>query len=57
VAAVGRDAQHILLDFLPSSDTINAAGYCGTLDKLKETVYRKRPESMQHDMIMLHNSK
>jgi hypothetical protein len=56
MAAVLWNAQGILLDFLPVGETMNAAHYCGTLNKLREAVCQNRPGKMQDGVIMLHDS-
>ena len=57
MATVFWDAQGILLvDFLPPGETINAARYCQTLNKLREAVRRKRPGRLTEGVILQHDN-
>ena len=64
MATVFWDTKGVLLvDFLPPGETVNAARYCETLNKLREAVRRKRPGrlsegfSLQHDNATPHTAK
>lgn len=64
MATVFWDVRGILLvDFLPPGETINAARYCQTLDRLREAIRRKRPGhltkgvTLQHDNATPHTAK
>ena len=53
----------LLVDFLPSGETVDANRYCQTLDQLREAIRRKRPGRLskgvilQHDNATPHNAK
>ncbi|GFO30415.1 histone-lysine N-methyltransferase SETMAR [Plakobranchus ocellatus] len=52
-----RDAKGvILLDILPQGQCINAARYCGTLDRLKEAIRRKRPGLLRRGVVLQHDN-
>jgi hypothetical protein len=57
MATVFWDIHRVLLvDFTPSSSTINAAAYQETLKRL-ETIQRKRPELLTKGLgVLLHNN-
>jgi len=57
MATVFWDAQGVLLvDFTPHGQTVNAARYCQTLNKLRDAVRRKRPGLLSKRPIMLHDN-
>ncbi|GFO45365.1 histone-lysine N-methyltransferase SETMAR [Plakobranchus ocellatus] len=56
-ATVFWDAKGvILLDILPQGQCINAARYCSTLDRFKETIRRKRPGLLRRGVVLLHDN-
>jgi histone-lysine N-methyltransferase SETMAR len=46
----------LLVDFLPRGESVNAAHYCETLDRLREAVRRKRPGLLSTGVILLHDN-
>ncbi|GFN79762.1 histone-lysine N-methyltransferase SETMAR [Plakobranchus ocellatus] len=46
----------ILLDILPQDQCINAARYCSTFDRLKETIRRKRPGLLRRGVVLQHDN-
>ena len=46
----------LLVDFLPSGETVNANRYCQTLDKLREALRRKRPGRLSKGVILQHDN-
>jgi histone-lysine N-methyltransferase SETMAR len=45
-----------LVDFTPSSSTINAAAYQETLKRLKESIQKKRPVLLTTFLLLLHDN-
>lgn len=57
MATVFWDCRGILLvDFLPSGESVTAGRYCETLDRLREAVRRKRPGLLSNGVILLHDN-
>ena len=57
MATVFWDVKGVLLvDFLPSGETVNANRYCQTLDKLREAIRRKRPGRLSKGVILQHDN-
>ncbi|GFR86394.1 von Willebrand factor A domain-containing protein 3A [Elysia marginata] len=51
------DSRGVLLfETLQPGETINAARYCQTLDKLREAIRRKRPGQLTNAVILQHNN-
>ncbi|GFO45811.1 histone-lysine N-methyltransferase SETMAR [Plakobranchus ocellatus] len=56
LATVFWDAKGVTLDILPQGQCINAARYCSTLDRLKETIRRKRPGLLRRGVVLQHDN-
>ena len=51
------DAKGVLLmDFTPRGQTVNAARYCETLDRLREAVHRKRQGCLHEGVTLMHDN-
>ncbi|GFS10871.1 histone-lysine N-methyltransferase SETMAR [Elysia marginata] len=46
----------LLFETLQPKETINAARYCQTLDKLREAICRKRPGQLTNGVILQHDN-
>ncbi|GFX27903.1 mariner Mos1 transposase [Trichonephila clavipes] len=46
----------LLIDFLPRGQTINAAGYCETLRKLRRAIQNKRRGFLSKGVVFLHDN-
>jgi hypothetical protein len=46
----------LLVDFMEKVTTINAASYCGTLERLKTAIKRKRPGLLTKGVLILHDN-
>ncbi|GFS23794.1 histone-lysine N-methyltransferase SETMAR [Elysia marginata] len=57
MATVFWDAKGVfLLDILPQGQCINAAQYCSTLDRPRDTIRRKRPGLLRRGVVLQHNN-
>ncbi|GFR72234.1 histone-lysine N-methyltransferase SETMAR [Elysia marginata] len=57
IGTVFWDSHGVLLfETLQPGETINAARYCQTLDKLMEAIYRKRPGQLTNGVILQHDN-
>lgn len=57
MASVFWDRKGVLLiDFMPTGTTINAAAYCETLEKLKKAIKNKRPGMLTKGVRLLHDN-
>jgi hypothetical protein len=45
----------LLVEFTEKGPTINAASYCGTLERLKTVIKRKRPGLLTKGVLILHD--
>ena len=57
MATIFWDSEGVLLvDFTPRGQTVNAASFCQTLNRLREAIRRKRPGRLREGVVLLHDN-